>query len=115
VVALPAVEACDPIDEKTVDLEKRFNKCQRLLENERYDAALRLLVDLTEKCPSVLQYRAVHAYALGQVRHQAGDPKDAESYFRRCLAIDPFYQPARDALAKLKESTPSLWSRLFNR
>jgi choline-sulfatase len=62
----------------------------------QYDEAARAFTEATTRAPKDARY----AYNLGLILMRAGKPEAAE-WFRRTLALDPSFRPARDRLSEL--------------
>jgi tetratricopeptide (TPR) repeat protein len=94
-----------------------YKKGLALLEGGKHQAAVRLLEELAKQNPHVQAFQVVRTYAIGCLRQAAGDEQDATRHFRRTLAMDPYFGPARQALENMqKQKKPeSFLGRLFGK
>ncbi len=100
------------LDEETrADIQKGRD----LLEKGKCQAAFRLLDELTTKNPRVLEFQVLRSYAIGCLRQLAGDESEAAHHYRRTLAMDPYFEPAREKLNGLSRKNESFLSRLFHK
>ncbi len=104
---------------KEQEVEEEYARGKRLLlSGDDIGGAVAVFRQLAANHTSERRYRKWFHFAMGRQRESSGDHVRARNEFRRALDIDPTFEPAQTALARLPDEDTEkkgLFSKLFRR